>query len=90
MRFFNGFRKWPDTQSVAVFCGAGNNAGDGYIIARLALEAGLKVSVYSLSDPVNLKGDALTAYQNYIEAKGTVIPFQRKKLLLWTSLLMPC
>jgi hydroxyethylthiazole kinase-like uncharacterized protein yjeF len=73
--------KWPDAQSVAVFCGAGNNAGDGYIIAGLALKAGLKVSVYSLSDPVNLKGDALTAYQNYVEAKGTVIPFQVEKAI---------
>jgi ADP-dependent NAD(P)H-hydrate dehydratase / NAD(P)H-hydrate epimerase len=68
--------KWPDTQSVAVFCGAGNNAGDGYIIARLALDEGLKVSVYSLSDSGNLKGDALTAYQNYVDANGTIIPFQ--------------
>jgi len=74
-------RKWPKTQSIAVFCGAGNNAGDGYIIAGLALEAGLKVSVYSLSDPVNLKGDALTAYHNYVEAKGTIIPFQIEELI---------
>jgi len=73
--------KWPDALSAAVFCGAGNNAGDGYIVALLALEAGLKVSVYSLSDPVNLKGDALTAYQNYIDAKGTVIPFQREEVI---------
>jgi len=72
--------KWPATRSVAVFCGAGNNAGDGYIIAGLALEAGLKVNVYSLADPVNLKGDALTAYQNYVEAKGKVIPFQLEDL----------
>ena len=79
---FQCFRnKWSNAQSVAVFCGAGNNAGDGYIIARLALEAGLKVSVYSLSDPVNLKGDALTAYRNYVEAKGTVIPFQAEQLI---------
>ena len=73
--------KWPATQSVAVFCGAGNNAGDGYIIARLALEAGLKVSVYSVSDPENLKGDALTAYRNYVEAKGTIIPFQGEEVI---------
>src|SRR5664279_2724037 len=74
---FQWFRnKWPDTKSVAVFCGAGNNAGDGYIVARLALEAGLKVSVYSLANPENIKGDALTAYQNYIQANGTIIPFQ--------------
>ena len=73
--------KWPDTQSLAVFCGAGNNAGDGYIIAGLALDTGLKVSVYSLSDPVNLKGDALTAYQNYVKANGTIIPFQVEELI---------
>jgi len=74
---FQCFRnKWPNTQSVAVFCGTGNNAGDGYIIAGLALEAGLKVSVYSLANPDNIKGDALTAYQNYIQANGTIILFQ--------------
>ena len=78
---FQWFRnKWPDTQSIAVFCGVGNNAGDGYIVAGLALDAGLKVSVYSLSDPVNLRGDALTAYQNYVEAKGTIIPFQGEEV----------
>ncbi len=73
--------KWPATQSVAVFCGAGNNAGDGYIIARLALEAGLNIRVYSLSDPESLKGDALTAYRNYIEAMGTIIPFQGEAMI---------
>ncbi len=65
-------KKWPDAQSLAVFCGSGNNAGDGYIIAALALKAGLKVCVYAISEPEMLKGDALTAYQNY---KGVVIPF---------------
>jgi NAD(P)H-hydrate repair Nnr-like enzyme with NAD(P)H-hydrate epimerase domain len=40
MKFFNvSGILWLDTQSLAVFCGAGNNAGDGYIIAELALEA---------------------------------------------------
>jgi ADP-dependent NAD(P)H-hydrate dehydratase / NAD(P)H-hydrate epimerase len=74
---FQWFRnKCPNSQSVAVFCGTGNNAGDGYIIAILALEAGLKVSVYCLANPENSKGDALTAYQNYIQANGTVLPFQ--------------
>ncbi|UOA09494.1 NAD(P)H-hydrate dehydratase [Methylobacter sp. S3L5C] len=79
---FQCFRnKWPNTRSVAVFCGAGNNAGDGYIVARLALEAGLKVSVYALANPENSKGDALTAYQNYSEAKGVIIPFQGDELI---------
>jgi NAD(P)H-hydrate epimerase len=68
-------RQWPDAQSIAVFCGSGNNAGDGYIIAGLALAAGLRVSVYSLADPLNLNGDALTAYRNYSDAKGVTLPF---------------
>ncbi|MGZ8944513.1 MAG: NAD(P)H-hydrate dehydratase [Methylococcaceae bacterium] len=74
---FQCFRnKWPNTRSVAVFCGTGNNAGDGYIIAGLALEAGLKVSVYSLANPDNIKGDALTAYRSYVQANGTIVLFQ--------------
>lgn len=67
--------QWPYAHSVAVFCGAGNNAGDGYIIARLALEAGFDANVYSVSDPEKLTGDALTACRKFIEAKGTVMPF---------------
>ena len=69
-------KQWPDARSVAVFCGSGNNAGDGYIIAGLALAAGLNVCVYAVSEPEKLNGDALTAYRKYSEANGTVMPFQ--------------
>jgi ADP-dependent NAD(P)H-hydrate dehydratase / NAD(P)H-hydrate epimerase len=68
--------KWPNAKSISVFCGSGNNAGDGYIIAGLALGAGLKVTVYGLSDPNNLKDNARIAYQDYLAAKGTVKEFQ--------------
>ncbi len=69
-------QQWPNVRSVAVFCGSGNNAGDGYIIAGLALASGLNVCVYALSEPDKLNGDALTAYQRYSLAHGTVMPFQ--------------
>ena len=74
-------QQWPDARSVAVFCGAGNNAGDGYIIAGLALAAGLKVCVYSLADPEKLSGDALSAYRNYSEAQGATLSFQGDELI---------
>lgn len=73
--------KWPKAKSVAVMCGSGNNAGDGYIVARLALEAGLEVRVYSLSATEKLEGDALTAYQKYVNAKGTVLAFQSEQAI---------
>lgn len=69
-------KQWPDARSIAVFCGSGNNAGDGYIIAGLALDAGLKVCVYTVSDPEKLNGDALAAYRQYFDASGTVMAFQ--------------
>jgi hydroxyethylthiazole kinase-like uncharacterized protein yjeF len=68
--------RWPSARSIAVFCGSGNNAGDGYIVARLALDADMDVRVYAVSDPQKLSGDALTAYREYTEAQGAVMPFQ--------------
>ena len=40
-------REFPKAHRIAVFCGAGNNAGDGYVLARLAHEQGLSVTIYA-------------------------------------------
>jgi len=64
--------------AIAIFCGAGNNAGDGYVIAKLARQSGLAVEVYYLSNPENLKGDANVAYQDFVLAGGQAIAFTRK------------
>lgn len=64
--------RWPATVRLHIFCGAGNNAGDGYVIARLAMQNGLQVAVNALTDPERLRGDALTACQEFIGAGGKV------------------
>lgn len=38
-------RLYPSVGTIAVFCGGGNNAGDGYVLARLARQAGLSVLI---------------------------------------------
>lgn len=58
--------KYPQCKKVLVLCGAGNNAGDGYVIAKLAKQAGFEVAVISLIDPAALKNDALLAYQDWL------------------------
>ncbi len=68
-------QRWPAAQRWLVLCGAGNNAGDGYVVARLAQSAGLQVSVAALSDPARLQGDAATAWRDYLDSGGAVRPF---------------
>ncbi len=54
--------RWPEATHIAVVCGAGNNAGDGYVVARLAKEKGFQVTLFAVTDPDELKGDAKTAW----------------------------
>ena len=46
-------------KTVCVACGSGNNAGDGYAIARLAAQEGACVSIVALTPIEKLRGDAL-------------------------------
>ena len=48
-----------DNPKVCIFCGTGNNGGDGYVIARHLFNAGIKLSVVICGDKSRIKGDAL-------------------------------
>ena len=53
--------RWPGAGALSICCGKGNNAGDGYIIAGLALEIGVSVELVQLGDPGQLVGTAAQA-----------------------------
>jgi len=67
--------RWPDAKSIVVVCGTGNNGGDGYVIARLAMEKGLQVKCMQVGDSANLNGDALAASQRLFASDIEGIPF---------------
>ncbi|MEJ2515968.1 MAG: NAD(P)H-hydrate dehydratase [Gammaproteobacteria bacterium] len=62
--------RWPAARRVTVLCGAGNNAGDGYVIARLARQAGMEVDVAALVSPDRLSGDAAKACADFVADGG--------------------
>ena len=55
--------RWPGIRSLLVVAGSGNNAGDGYIIATLADQAGIDTKVLQVGVTKRLRGDALLAWE---------------------------
>jgi len=68
-------QRWPDAEHIHVVCGTGNNGGDGFILAGLAAQRGLPVSVWQVGDAAKISGDALLA-RHFAEQAGVAIkPF---------------
>ncbi len=63
---------FPRGRRWVVLCGAGNNAGDGYVVARLARAESLQVDVVAVTDPAALSGDAARARDDYVACGGTI------------------
>jgi len=68
-------RLWPGENTVTVYCGAGNNGGDGFVIATQALLAGKSVRVILTAAPERLSGSALEAYRRLCETGLEAEPF---------------
>jgi len=58
---------------VGIFCGKGNNGGDGFVIARCLAEKGIDVSVYLLAKTAALKGDAAANLERLVPLDIQVI-----------------
>ena len=53
---------YRDAHKIVVFCGKGNNGGDGFVAARRLQQEGKTVQVILLADRVDLRGDAAVMF----------------------------
>jgi len=67
--------KWPTAQQIIVCCGKGNNAGDGFVLAQRAHEAGLAVTIYTLATLSEYQGTAKAMAQSCVDAGLELIPY---------------
>lgn len=67
---------WPQARRIAVLCGAGNNGGDGCIVAAEAARHGLEVALYLLAPRERLRGDAAAALASALEAGVAPRPWE--------------
>ncbi len=58
-----------ERHEIAIFCGAGNNGGDGFVAARLLREKGMRPRVLLMAEPGALRGDAGANYHR-LNASG--------------------
>ena len=63
-------------KSVYVFCGKGNNGGDGLVAARYLALRGGRPEVFMFCDAANLKGDALANWEmvRSLDLKTVILP----------------
>lgn len=66
---------------VAVFCGGGNNGGDGFAVARRLLNAGAEATVYLVAERAKIQGDAKANMEIYEKLGGRVLEVTDRKNL---------
>lgn len=67
--------RFPEPERVTVYCGAGKNGGDGYVLAALAKQRLVPVQVIQLAAPEKLTGEARQAYEFALQEGVHMLPF---------------
>lgn len=68
------YRTWSDVERLVIFCGTGKNGGDGFVLALLAIKAGLQVDIYLAGERSAIQGDALKAFTDALNSNVPIYP----------------
>ncbi|MEH3981668.1 bifunctional ADP-dependent NAD(P)H-hydrate dehydratase/NAD(P)H-hydrate epimerase [Enterobacter ludwigii] len=63
---------YPESSHWLILCGHGNNGGDGYVVARLAVAAGIHVTLLALESDKSLPEEASAAREAWLNAGGVI------------------
>ena len=64
-------------EPIAIFIGGGNNGGDGLVLAKHLLQAGIKSTVFSLANETKFKNEAKLALDDFQQAGGSLFDFKK-------------
>jgi NAD(P)H-hydrate epimerase len=68
-------------KKIIIFCGKGNNGGDGFVVGRHLAKWGAKVEFYLLGKKEEVKGDALANLKKAVSLKLPIKQVYREKEL---------
>lgn len=66
---------WPRAKQIVVVCGGGNNGGDGYELARQAVEANYQVNLFELGKVEKMSAETRAAREALIAVADVIQPF---------------
>ena len=65
-------------EPIAIFVGSGNNGGDGLVLAKHCIQAGIQISVFSLANTDKFKNEAKLALDDFLNAGGDLCKFSNE------------
>ena len=81
-------RRFPQAKHITFFCGPGNNGGDGYVLAQLLHERGLKISIWQVGNLDHLSEGTKKALASCEKLNMSIQPFDEKADLAHPDLIV--
>lgn len=84
-------KEYSQAKNIAIFCGIGNNGGDGFVVARHLISKGFNTQTYICGDEKKYKGDALSNFKSLKNINAEIINLEEKlPLYLECDLIVDC